>query len=761
MFDVIQNNDIVITDNKEQLLKYLNDNKKLLNIKIMNKNEFINEYFGYLDNEALYYLVKKYNYKYDIALMYMSNFLFIDSLYNELALNKLIRKNELFRQNIKRIILIDQHLDKYIMDEISKYEIIEIKENNKNYSPVVYKFDSIDEEIDYVAVEILKLLNKVDINDIFLVNVTEEYILPIRRIFSFYKIPINLNCYGMLYSYPDTKKFLSMLDKTKDINLSIETIKNIDIKNEIISICNNYTFTSIDDTIVYLIKEEIKNKKIKNKKLSNAINVTGIRNMTDSDKYYFILGFNEGILPKVYKDEDYISDLKKSKLGILTSIEKNEIEKEIVINKIRSYKNVVLSYKLRADTLELYKSSLISDLSLEESEIVNNNYNYSQLYNKIKLSIMLDDLIKYNKNNKDLSLLYSNYFDLPYLKYDNKYKKIPKERFYKYINNNLLLSYSSIDNYYKCAFKYYLTNILKLDKYEETFMTYIGSLFHYILSIAFNENFDFDYEFNNYIKDKEFTPKEYFFISKLKSELLFTIETIKKQDLNTCLNNSLYETKVFVNKDRNIKINFMGIIDKLKYYEVNNETLVSIVDYKTGIKTIDLNNIIYGLDMQLPIYLYLSKRMEIPSVKVIGFFLQKIIHDKLAYEEGKNYIDNKEKLYRLKGYSINDINYLEKLDKNYFDSKMIKGLKTSSKGFYAYSKVLSDKEISEIDKIVDKKIDEAIDNIMECNFEINPKKIKNDLVGCEFCKFKDICYMKEEDIKVLDEVNYKEFLGGE
>ena len=63
-------------------------------------------------------------------------------------------------------------------------------------------------------------------------------------------------------------------------------------------------------------------------------------------------------------------------------------------------------------------------------------------------------------------------------------------------------------------------------------------------------------------------------------------------------------------------------------------------------------------------------------------------------------------------------------------------------------------------KLVDKKIDEAIEKIEKRDFEINPKVIdkKN---GCDFCPYKDICYKKEEDIKYLDQVNYKEFLGGE
>ena len=64
-------------------------------------------------------------------------------------------------------------------------------------------------------------------------------------------------------------------------------------------------------------------------------------------------------------------------------------------------------------------------------------------------------------------------------------------------------------------------------------------------------------------------------------------------------------------------------------------------------------------------------------------------------------------------------------------------------------------------KLVDKKIDEARDDILEANFEIDPKRIGFDNVSCLYCKYKDICYMNENNIKVLEEVKDLDFLGGD
>ena len=753
----LKNNDLVITNNKKEILKYLNDNKIMLNLKIMNLNEFKNNYFGTYDKKAIYYLIKKYGYKFDIAKAYLNNYLFIPSLKDELEQNALIKHTPLFKSSFKRIVNIGYDIDSYIEKELKKYEYIKLNFENNSYIHPVYEFNDIEDEINFVAISIIELLKKISIDKIYLVNISEEYKLPMKRIFSFYNIPINLNMGKNIYGTKQVKLFLKKLKETYNLEESLKPLKQDEIYNKIIDICNDYSFTDIDDTIIYCIESELKNIEIKDSKYKQAVNIIDIDNMFNKDNYYFILGFNQGILPKIYKNEDLISDKDKKKFGIFTSLEKNILEKEKIKNIISSFPNVTISYKLKSFKEVYLKSSLIDEANLEIKKIDINNYNYSNIYNKINLADKLDNYIKFNIKDDSIDLLYSNYKDIPYLKYNNKYTKINKDNLSNYINN-LSLSYSSIDNYYRCAFRYYLNNILKINKYEETFMTYIGNLFHYVLSNAFKDDFNFDECFNDYIKDKVFTNKEKFFINKLKEDLLFTINVIKKQDEYSLLSNALYEQKITINKD---KINFTGIIDKLKYEFIDNKNIVSIIDYKTGSPDIDINNTIYGIGMQLPIYLYLAKHSNLDNIEIAGFYLQKIIHNKLRYQEDKDYNSELEKLYRLEGYSNDNIDILSKFDKNYSDSYMIKGMKTSSKGFYAYTKVLSEKQIDNLIDIVEDKIDEASSNIINSNFDINPKKIGLNMVGCEFCKFKDICYRKEEDVVNLKEQNYKDFLGGE
>ena len=199
LINVLKNDDLIITDNKKETLKYLQDNKIMLNLKIMNLKEFKNNYFGTYDKKAIHYLIKKYKYKFDVAKLYLNNYLFIPSLKKELDENNLIKYTPLFKSSFKRIINVNTNIDPYIENELKKYEYIKINFENKSYIHPVYEFNNIEDEINFVAISIIELLKKVSINKLYLVNIGEEYKLPIKRIFNFYNKPINLNIKKKIY----------------------------------------------------------------------------------------------------------------------------------------------------------------------------------------------------------------------------------------------------------------------------------------------------------------------------------------------------------------------------------------------------------------------------------------------------------------------------------------------------------------------------------------------------------------------------------
>ena len=148
------------------------------------------------------------------------------------------------------------------------------------------------------------------------------------------------------------------------------------------------------------------------------------------------------------------------------------------------------------------------------------------------------------------------------------------------------------------------------------------------------------------------------------------------------------------------------------------------------------------------------------NVEIAGFYLQHLLPSIDNYQEGKDYYIERKNKYKLTGYSNSNRDILELFDKNYVKSNMIKSMSVTSKDeFSSNAKVLSNSEMEKLIIHVDNKINEAIKDIEARDFSINPKLI-GEFNGCDHCRFKDICYKKEEDIVRLKEVDYKEFLGG-
>ena len=86
------------------------------------------------------------------------------------------------------------------------------------------------------------------------------------------------------------------------------------------------------------------------------------------------------------------------------------------------------------------------------------------------------------------------------------------------------------------------------------------------------------------------------------------------------------------------------------------------------------------------------------------------------------------------------------IDDEYDNSSVIKGLNKTKKGtFNRYAKLKSNEEIHELIDIVEDKINEAGNNIFNADFRINPKNVDGELMGCEFCPFRGICYKTDAD----------------
>lgn len=783
--EYLKDNNLIICPNtlKRKIVNEINSNNKIVSFRIMDLIEFKKNYFFDYDKKAIYYLMKKLNLKYEIVLEYIDACYYIENKrYNSTKLNQLLDiKNDLINNNLlifddnfkyylsnTNIIILDYgELDDFYLNIFKNYNYSSINISNDKRKHTVFEFDDIDEELIYVASDIKsKLDTGININDIKLINPSSEYIEPLKRIFKLAKLPINIENRVSIYNLPVGNKILELISNNITFLEIIEQLRDkvdTSVFNQIISIFNEYIELSVNTIELYnLIEYDLKHTFISNEAITNSINTISIEEINDTD-YVYLLGFNKENYPIIHKDEELLTDNMKQELNLFTSNDLNINSINKLKNNLNQQCNMFISYKLKT-AFESYNPSLI--IQEEGYEIIKNPktiYNFSNDLNKILLAKNYDNYYKYGIHNDEMDILRFNYPDIEYRKYNNQFTGIDQRKLLDHLKQPFTVSYSTIDEYYRCSFRYYISNILKIKQENiDDFYQNIGNIFHYVLSKCFSDDFDFDQTWNEEASKYEFTLAKLILLDKLKTELKYDIQIIKKHLSYTTFDSYLYEKRFSlpIINNYNIPVNFVGVVDKICYLKNDNHTLVSIVDYKTGHLPSNLNNIIYGIGMQLPIYLYFVKRSALfPNLEIVGFYLQKIINKEMKVVKDKTLDELKENALKLVGYSTDKEDLLEKYDMTYQDSAMISGLKKKKEGFYAYSKVLNDKQINKIDEIVDKNINKAVNSILNGEFLINPKKIDKDNIGCEFCSYRDICYKKEEDTVELEKHQNLDFLS--
>ena len=205
----------------------------------------------------------------------------------------------------------------------------------------------------------------------------------------------------------------------------------------------------------------------------------------------------------------------------------------------------------------------------------------------------------------------------------------------------------------------------------------------------------------------------------------------------------------YIQKNNGLDVTFTGYVDKIMYKEYDGVTLVSIIDYKTGNQDCDLKDAYYGIDLQLPVYLYLiDKDRLFPTYKIVGFYLQKILQKEVEIDEKKSYLDLKYDNLKLLGYSTTNLTDLSRFDPGYESSRYIRSMSITKEGkFNSKAKVLDEKEFNATIKLVDSKIDNVINMVNNADFKINPivykdEEEKKGIKGCEYCNYKDVCFIE-------------------
>ena len=311
------------------------------------------------------------------------------------------------------------------------------------------------------------------------------------------------------------------------------------------------------------------------------------------------------------------------------------------------------------------------------------------------------------------------------------------------------MSFSQIDNYNKCHFKYYVEKVLKINEYEDSFYKKLGDLFHKILEDSLKQSVALN-DYRECILESFKTQKELFFVEMLLPQILNVINKNEDFDKHTLFKQKEPEKTVYCDIDDNTKL--MGKIDKVLRNDSSND--IAVIDYKTNKFEFNDKKVKYGLNLQLPIYSVLLKS-EYPNHNIAGMYIQNVLKDPFDI--------NNTKPYYLAGVSLRDGTVLKRLDyslgrtdeegKFICDSNFISKIRIKQDGEpHSRGPFKSKEEIENMINNTQEQLKEIVKNIRGGNFDIAPIKYKNEKgLPCDYCSYKDICFMKKADVKIVGE----------
>lgn len=398
----------------------------------------------------------------------------------------------------------------------------------------------------------------------------------------------------------------------------------------------------------------------------------------------------------------------------------------------------------------------------------------------------------YHKNKKEFLSAISG------INYTNKAEKISLQNIKKMYGTNLKTTISRLENYRKCPFSFHMTYGLKLKENEQFQMSTIdtGSFMHEVIDSFFQAIDDREIDLKS-ISDEEIgqivnkimdeilqTSRYYIFRSSAKFRMMtkrlkkvvlqsmeYIVYSLKYSDFKPIghevefgnASSGYKPIKLQLDSGENIEI--VGKIDRLDIGKLNEKEYVRIIDYKSSIKKLDLNQVVSGLQIQLITYLDAvtqQDNFEPAGILYLGL-IDNIVKAKknLSEEEIEKEI---RKGFKMQGLLLADVNVVKmmdnKLEQGYSD--IVPAYVGKDGNLSKKSSIASKEEFEVLQKTVKQMIREISQEILKGKIDIKPYSYQKK-TGCDYCKYQSICMfnpnLKGNEYDFIKNKNNQEILN--
>ena len=471
-------------------------------------------------------------------------------------------------------------------------------------------------------------------------------------------------------------------------------------------------------------------------------------------KVMFIIGANDGQLPKVVTDNGVLSEgeaevLKSKELELSMSVRERVFIQRYYLYMVMSKPSdrLYITYSHRGpDGADLKRSSLINYIKnifpklciTDESELDDLYFARSPKGAKDLIVDNIDSIIS-NESTSAIETLYSwyrgnGYIDTVFEGRETAYNSETGFDNSKAVYGDMLnLSVTGLERFAGCPYDYYLKYGLKLSEREIYGFNYadFGNILHAAFDIytglvedkgqkfteGSNELEDEAFDLailnltNNYLSD---SYRAQYIKRRMHRIFKRTIQNTKKEFSASLFAPIAHEQKFsgtygldsasFNLKDG--KLNLNGKIDRIDMLNMEDALALRVVDYKTGNTSFDASKTMAGISLQLPVYLKVayeiaSKRYKDKRIVMDGAYYSHV-DDPIVEDAGKGVEAELEKTSKLEGAA------------------------------------LEGHDFSDINDVIDDIILKLGNDIYSGNIAKTPYRYGNEN-ACTYCEYKSIC----------------------
>ena len=362
--------------------------------------------------------------------------------------------------------------------------------------------------------------------------------------------------------------------------------------------------------------------------------------------------------------------------------------------------------------------------------------------------------------------------------FEYKHKPLSKELASKLYGKILTNSVSRLEQFALCQYAHFLKYGLKLKEREEFSFerSDLGTVYHEILSDYSGNVSKSGYTLENCpdeISEKLLsesvervcgmygstilysTFSNRFTVKRIHEIMTRTVKTIKKQLSSGKFVPEGFETdflrKIMLSDEGQMRIR--GRIDRLDICKKDGKLYIKIIDYKSGTKDIELDSLLYGLQLQQPVYMaaaineMANKYPDLIPVMAAMFYYHiddPLLTDVSLGDDEKTLEDRIEAKLRPSGLVNSDRDIIESLDEKLTPEaqSVVSGVipvSTLKNGELSKnSKVIDEKEYQTIFNYTDNLIGRFAHMIVDGQKQINPI-LKQDTDACRYCDYREVC----------------------